>query len=165
MTLCIRSPTNPTSPPPSRTVQQLDPWGALLANTPTHRTPWCQNTEHSGFAKSAEQSQTKVVRTAQLCSQISTCLLAIRHVYSIRGTRGAKSCVCVWICYGHTAAEAVYQDIMTPSFSRTVQNMASDSKYKILFSSTKTVDFFGGFEILISFILQNWWVDTVQTTL
>lgn len=94
----------PPPPPPSPTVQQLDPWGALLASTPTRGTPWCQNTEHSGIAQTARSraNRQKLSKTAQLCSQISTCLPANRHVWSIRVISDAKRCVLLvdlpWLC-------------------------------------------------------------------
>lgn len=63
-------------PPPLLTaVQQLDPWGALLAKMPTHSTPWCQNTEHSGITETA---QSKINR--QTC-QNHTALQSDLYLY------------------------------------------------------------------------------------
>lgn len=79
----IRSPRPPPNPPPlSTTVQQQDPWGALLARTPTHGTPWCQNTEHSGITQTAQSraNRQKLSKITRLCSQISTCPPASLHV-------------------------------------------------------------------------------------
>lgn len=80
-------------------VQQLDPWGTLLASTPTHSTPWCQNTEHSGIAQTAQSraNRQKLSKITQLCRQIFTRLLANRHVESIRSTWGTKCCICLWM--------------------------------------------------------------------
>lgn len=46
-----QAPHPPKPPPPLTTVQQLDPRGALLADMPTHCTPWCQNTARRGITQ------------------------------------------------------------------------------------------------------------------
>jgi len=87
MALCIGSPSPSKTNPPSTTVRQLHPWGALLASTPTHCTPWCQNTEHSSSVFSHKQHIAEP--TDKSCqkshsSAASTCLRTNRHAQSIK---------------------------------------------------------------------------------
>lgn len=83
---------SPEPPPTLTTVQQLDPQGALLASTPTHSTPWCQNTEHSGIAQTALswanrqkllKAHSSAVRSPPACQPASQAACAITKCHQM----------------------------------------------------------------------------------